>query len=379
LDFFELFVGEDPDHGHHAHHAGAPVGREAVGFGFGNGGVHGHFHEGVLRKAGDGVGIFGDRGVMDVFDADVAGERFHLAEGFGVCGIGGLDLAITKQVHHAVHHVVGKMAVDHPVAGIFRFELDDFGLGDPDENGVGGIPGGFGSAAAFRAGDDELVAVEMDGVMIHAEVDEAETDAAAEARDERRSGRGGEAVEGEPVEFHGGGVGVGVGRENRPFLEDDGVVVIGVRGVGILRVGDEEAEEADHFLHGAVGVIEKSAFLMDGEFVGVGFAGRDWFLADEGDAVLFDGNFQAVPMHGGAFGKRVFDEDADAIALRDLDRGARAGTVVAPGVDSFKGSYFAFYGFGAEAEDFGGAVEGEGEIGDVGSDYGNVRVIVRRR
>src|SRR6266436_10258325 len=114
---------------------------------------------------------------------------------------------------------MGKVTVNHPVAGIFGFELDDFGLCDADEDRVGGIPGGFGSAAAFGARDDELVAVEMDGVVIHAEVDEAETDAAAEARNEWRGGGGGEAVEGEPIEFHGGGVGNGVGRENGPFLE----------------------------------------------------------------------------------------------------------------------------------------------------------------
>jgi len=35
-------------------------------------------------------------------------------------------------------------------------------------------------------------------------------------------------------------VGDGVGRENGPFLEDAGIVVIGVRRIGILRVGDEE-------------------------------------------------------------------------------------------------------------------------------------------
>src|SRR6266481_6947835 len=108
---------------------------------------------------------------------------------------------------------MGKMAVDHPVAGIFGFELDDFGLRDADENRVRGIPGGFGSAAAFGAGDDELIAVEMNGMVIHTEIDEAEADAAAETRDERRDGGSGGAVEGEPVEFHGGGIGDGVGRE----------------------------------------------------------------------------------------------------------------------------------------------------------------------
>ncbi len=89
-------------------------------------------------------------------------------------------------------------------------------------------------------------------------------------------------------------------------------------------MGDEQAQQADHFLHGAVGVVEKSAFLVDGEFVGIRFAGRDRFLADEGHAVLFDGDFQAVPVHGGAFGQGVFDDDANVIALRDLDRGTGA-------------------------------------------------------
>ena len=211
-------------------------------------------------------------------------------------------------------------------------------------------------------------------MVIHAEIHEAQTHARAKAYDERRGGRSGEAIEGEPVEFHGGGVGNGVVGKDGPFLEDDAEVVIGVRRVGSLRMRDEQAEEADHFLHGAVRVIEERAFLVDGEFVGVGFAGCDGFLADEGDAVLFDGHFEAVPVHGGAFGQGVFDVDADAIALRDLNRGTGAGAVVAPCVNRFEGSDFAFHGFGAEVEDFGRAVEREGEIGDVGRYDGDVRV-----
>ena len=84
---------------------------------------------------------------------------------------------------------------------------------------------------------------------------------------------------------------------------------------------DEQADLAEHFLHGAVRVIEKCAFLMDGEFVGVFFAGRDRFLADPGDAVLVDGNFEAVPVDGGGFGQAIFEDDADAVALIDLDCG----------------------------------------------------------
>jgi len=143
LDFIVFVARKNAEHGHHAHHAGGPVGGKAVVFGLVDGGVHGHLHEGVLGKAGDGVSVLCDKGMMDMLDADRARECFHLAEGARVGRVGGLNLPIAQQVHHAVHHVVRQMAVNHPRAGILGFELDDFGLGDADENGVGGIPGGF--------------------------------------------------------------------------------------------------------------------------------------------------------------------------------------------------------------------------------------------
>jgi hypothetical protein len=98
------------------------------------------------------------------------------------------------------------------------------------------------------------------------------------------------------------------------------------------------------------------------------FAGWDWFLADPGDAVLFNGDFQAVPVDGGGFGEIIFEDDADAIVLIDLDCGTRATAVVAPCVDGFEGGKFAFYDFSGEAEDFCGAVEFVREVGDVGGD-----------
>jgi len=74
-------------------------------------------------------------------------------------------------------------------------------------------------------------------------------------------------------------------------------------------------------------------------------------------------DFEAVQCMG-CFGQSVFDHDADAIALRDLDRWA-GHERVRPGSDGFEGAILRSR-FGAEAEDFCGAVEGEGEIGDVG-------------
>jgi hypothetical protein len=85
---------------------------------------------------------------------------------------------------------------------------------------------------------------------------------------------------------------------------------------------------------------------MDGELVGVFFAGRDGFLADPWDAVLGDGNFQAVPVDGGGFGEAILEDYANAIALLNLDGGARTAAVVAPGVDGFEWGDFALYDFG---------------------------------
>lgn len=136
---------------------------------------------------------------------------------------------------------------------------------------------------------------------------------------------------------------------------------------------DEHAEEADHFLHGAVSVVEESAFLMNGEFIGISFAGSDGFLADERYAVLLDRNFQTVPMHGGTFRKSVFDVDADAVALRDLNGGPGTRAVVTPGIYGFEGRDFLFEGRGFEMKGLCGAVHLERAIGDVRSEHGNGR------
>ena len=145
--------------------------------------------------------------------------------------------------------------------------------------------------------------------------------------------------------------------------------MIGARLVRRGGVRDEEANLAEHFLHGAVGVVEERAFLMDGEVVGEFVAGRHGFLADPGDTILLDGNFQAVPVEGGGFGEMIFENDADVISLADLKSGTWAGAVVAPGVDGFERGDFAADGFGGEVEDFYIAIEVEREIRDVGRDH----------
>ena len=78
-----------------------------------------------------------------------------------------------------------------------------------------------------------------------------------------------------------------------------------------------------------------------------------------------------LPVHGGAFWQRVFDDDADAVTLIDLHGRAGATAVVAPRVDGFEGSNLAFQRFGFQTKYFDGAVHLESEIGHVGSDDGH--------
>ena len=141
---------------------------------------------------------------------------------------------------------------------------------------------------------------------------------------------------------------------------------------------NEKPDEAHHFLHGAVRVIEECSFLMDCKFVDIFFSRSYGFLADPRNAVLIDGYFQTVPVQGSGFGQFVFEDDADAVALLHLNRGAGAGSVVAPGVDGFERSDFAFHGLGHELEDFHASIHFEGQIRNIRSDHRNERIALRR-
>ena len=100
---------------------------------------------------------------------------------------------------------------------------------------------------------------------------------------------------------------------------------------------DERADHAHHFLHGHVRVIEERAFLVQREFVSESAAGRNRFLGNAWRAVHIKGNFEAVPVHRSGLGQVVIDDDAHAIALVHLNRGAGRSAVVTPEVHDLAG------------------------------------------
>src|SRR2546425_12860688 len=109
---------------------------------------------------------------------------------------------------------------------------------------------------------------------------------------------------------------------------------------------------------------------MYGELVQIFSAGRHGLLADERHAVLLDGDFEAVPVERGGFGQGVFKDDADAVALPNLDGRAGARTAVAPNVQRFERNDAALERFGGEAEDSHAAIHFVRQIGNIGRLYG---------
>ena len=194
---------------------------------------------------------------------------------------------------------------------------------------------GLGYRPAIGAGHGEFMAVDVDGVVGHGEV--AETDAHLVVLADHQRVYAGEdaAVPAPDVEVqhgHGlGGVGtgiyvVGVEQEHKVAVHFVDQRVLG------LGVGDPET----HHAHGHLGhlvrmrVVHKCAGPPRYKLVNKGLAGIDSFLIQSRHAVHAIGQSLTVPVNTGVFGQFVGDEDAHAVALHHLYRGAGALAVVAP-------------------------------------------------
>src|SRR5205085_234412 len=80
---------------------------------------------------------------------------------------------------HLVHHVMRQMAVEHPRAWVVCDEFDVACLCYSDQDRVAGNPRRFWNSAGLRTGDIKRVAVQMHRMMIHAEIDHADTHSVA--------------------------------------------------------------------------------------------------------------------------------------------------------------------------------------------------------
>src|SRR5437763_2038216 len=98
------------------------------------------------------------------------------------------------------------MAMQHPVAGVVGNELHIARLRHSYEYGISRTPRGLRLSSSFRAGDDKLMAVKMDRMVVHAEVDETNANTLPVPHNERSVGWTRLSVEGQLVELHVHGV-----------------------------------------------------------------------------------------------------------------------------------------------------------------------------
>ena len=77
---------------------------------------------------------------------------------------------------YRVAALVGHAAVQHPIALSLGDEFDVAGLRDTDQDGVLGIPKLLRNSSPFGTGNRELVSVQMNGMVVHAQVDHADLD-----------------------------------------------------------------------------------------------------------------------------------------------------------------------------------------------------------
>src|SRR5581483_1311734 len=203
-------------------------------------------------------------------------------------------------------------------------------LSHPNQHCVFRPPARFRLTTCFGPGHKEGVSVQVNRVMVHAQVCHPDSHAAAMTNHQWRGVRACLAVEGQPVELHVCAVGYVAIGEDGPLLQHDSEVMIDLWCPGLLGVDDEQTNHPQHLLHRPVRVVEERPCLMQRELVDEPATRCDWLLTDVRHAVHAHGNFQAVPVDAGGLGEMVLENDSHVVALVHLDRRTWAGSVVAP-------------------------------------------------
>src|SRR5262249_34749493 len=155
-----------------------------------------------------------------------------------------------------------QVAVQHPVTGAFGVKLQIASLGDANDYCVARIPGGLWHSAALGSCYVKLVSMQVNRVMIHAEIHNPDSDSISESDEKWCRRRCGLTIDRQPVEFHGHGIDNRVVWQCGPFLNDQSEVFLNRRIVVLPGVNNEQADHAHHLLHGAMGMVEECSTLI---------------------------------------------------------------------------------------------------------------------
>ena len=174
----------------HCRHGAAP------GFGVIHSGHTGH----RLLRFGLGQGAVGPRHIACRADAEAApqarsfvlGRRAAFSQhAHGFLHAPPRPYALTESRHradvrsHLVHHVMGKMAVEHPIADSIGYEFDIPSLSDTNKRCIASGPDRLGLPRSLPPRLPKREPVEMNRMVIHAKVDHADAHPFAVTDDER--------------------------------------------------------------------------------------------------------------------------------------------------------------------------------------------------
>ena len=254
---------------------------------------------------------------------------------------------------HRIHRVVGLVAVKRPVAGPVCREFDGAHL--PDRNVCGHLRPARSrwNPSTIGACNLEVIAVQMDGVIRHRQVAEADPHTVpsayrqwVDAREDTRIPRPHVEV-GHLIDARREAARVDVIRGH-----DEHEVTVDLHHTRVLRMDDERAHHPHRHLHHFVGVrvIHKGAVLLKLEFVDERLARRDVRLREATDAIHAGRQQHSVPVNGGVFREFVGHENTDLIAFHCLDGWARRLAVIAPEVRVHARRHFAHYRLGNQVK-----------------------------
>src|SRR5712664_794503 len=221
------------------------------------------------------------------------------------------------------------------------------------------------------------MAVKMDRMVVHPEIDQADADSLPVTHDERSVGWTGFSIEGKPVELHVHGVRDIYVWQDGVLLQDDDEILVDAGFIGFLWVHDERADHPYHFLHCHVRVVEVRAFLVERELVDESAAGWDRVLACTRCAIHLDRNLETVPVHRRCFGKVVIHDDANAITPGNLNGWSRSAAVVTPKIDDSARNDFLLHRLGDEMEFLDVSIHAKRKVGHIGCLDWNGRAVFR--
>ena len=274
-----------------------------------------------------------------------------------------------------------------PVAFFVRQELD---LPHLAHSHIGRhlIPArGLGRGPTVSACDQKFMAVQMNRMVRHREVAEANAHLVVVPHVQRVDTRKDAAVPGPQIEVqHGHDLGrhaagfdvVGVEQKNEVAVHavNQWMLAVFIE----LGVRDPKAHHAHGHLRHFVGmwVVHEGTGAARLEFVDKSFAHRNRRLVQARHAVHAVGQALAVPMHGGVFRQLVGDKNAHLVALHHLDGRAGALAVVAPHVGLEAGRHFAHHRLRHQMEFLDALVHAPRQAPAIERHDGVVRSSVRR-